>query len=665
MPARDPSSIIDTLPVVHAGGCARYGAGAETCRWKCGSQCAYPTPNVTENETFTDVLCRFVSRRSALRGAAAAAVALVAAPHLGRDASPAAAQSSAPAFTPITLANEDRIIVAEGYGTKVLLRWGDPLFPDAPAFDPHNQSAAAQERQFGYNNDFIGFFPITGAPDRALLAVNHEYTNPELMFPGYSANEPLRVQVEVELAAHGMTIVEIRRSADGSWEPVVDSPFNRRITGTTPMLLTGPAAGSPLLQTSEDSTGTIVAGMLNNCSAGKTPWGTVLTCEENFNQYFGNRHGLDDGDARKALHARYGLTAGASERKWERFYPRFDIAEEPNEAFRFGWTVEIDPYDGSFVPRKRTALGRLKHEAAGFLVGAAGRLAVYMGDDERFDYVYKFVTDRPMNGSGSNRDLLDSGTLYVARFNDDGTGEWIPLVAGQGALTADKGFATQADVLINTRQAADAVGATKMDRPEDIEISPVTKKIYMTMTNNTNRTAEQVDMANPRAMNRHGHIIEAAETGNDPTSTTFTWDMFMLCGPADDDSTYFAGFDRSQVSPISSPDNLIFDRAGNLWIFTDGQPGTIRLNDAVYAVPVEGPERGHLKAFLSVVPGAEAASGTLSDDNEALFVSIQHPGEGMDSTFGSPISAFPDGDFPRPSVVVAWKTSPGPKTIGS
>jgi secreted PhoX family phosphatase len=447
---------------------------------------------------------------------------------------------------------------------------------------------------------------------------------------------------------------------------VLGSSYNRRITATTPIQITGPAAGHPWLQTAADRGGQHVLGTLNNCSAGITPWGTVLTCEENFNQYFANADMLPDSDPRKATHRRYGLPAGASERKWERFDPRFDLAQEPNEPFRFGWTLEVDPYDPTAIPRKRTALGRFKHEAASFLVGSDGRVGIYMGDDERFDYVYKFVTAGRYdpNNRAANRDLLDAGVLYVARFNDDGTGEWLPLVFGQGPLTAANGWQSQADVLIRTRLAADALGATKMDRPEDIEVSPVTKKIYAAMTNNSNRTETQVNKANPRPANRHGHIIEMAEQDDDPAATRFTWSIFMLCGDPADESTYFAGFDKSQVTPISSPDNLIFDAAGNLWIFTDGQPSTIRRNDAVFAVPTEGADRGHLRPFCSGVPGAETASGCFSADGETLFVSIQHPGEG--GSLEQPISRWPDGsNVPRPSVVALWKTAPGEKRIGS
>jgi secreted PhoX family phosphatase len=320
------------------------------------------------------------------------------------------------------------------------------------------------------------------------------------------------------------------------------------------------------------------------------------------------------------------------------------------------------------MPKKRTALGRFKHEAATFIVGPDGRVGVYMGDDERFDYIYKFVTAGRIapGGAAANTDLLDSGTLYAARFNDDGTGEWIALVHGQNGLTEANGFMSQADILIKTRLAGDQVKATQMDRPEDIEFNPVNRRIYVALTNNTRRTPEQVDKANPRANNRDGHIIEMWEEGDDPTSLRFRWDIFMICGlPSSDESTYFAGYDKRQVQPISSPDNLVVDRAGHLWIFTDGQPGTINVNDAVYAVPTAGPERGHLKSFLSAVSGAETASGDLSADNESLFVSIQHPGEG--GTLERPVSRWPDGtNMPRPSIVVAWKAAvSGDKRIGA
>ncbi len=358
------------------------------------------------------------------------------------------------------------------------------------------------------------------------------------------------------------------------------------------------------------------------------------------------------------------MPTGASERRWEAFHDRFNIAKEPNEAFRFGYVVEIDPFNPNAAPKKRTALGRLKHEAATFVTASNGRVVAYTGDDERFDYMYKFVTEGtfdPQRGA-ANGDLLDNGTLYVAKFNGDGTGEWLSLIGGQGALAAW----TQAMVCINTRGAADLVGATKMDRPEDIETNPVNKKVYAVFTNNTQRGTSGrpgTDAPNPRANNRHGHILELTEAKNDPASTTFAWEVFMLCGdPAvAADGTFYAGFDPSQVSPISSPDNITFDQQGNLWIATDGQINTFRRNDGVYVVPTAGAQRGFLRQFLSGIPGGEVASLVLSPDNRTLFASIQHPGEG--STYDSPTSTFPDGGKPRPAVIAVRKGDGG--LIGS
>jgi len=314
------------------------------------------------------------------------------------------------------------------------------------------------------------------------------------------------------------------------------------------------------------------------------------------------------------------------------------------------------------VPRKRTALGRLKHEAAAMTLSKNRLAVVYTGDDERFDYMYKFVSRRRFNRNNreSNFRLLDEGTLYVAKFNDDGTGEWIPMIGGQGALAG----MSQEEVLINTRGAADLIGATRMDRPEDIEVNPVNGKVYGAFTNNTQRgTAGRpgTDAANPRANNRHGHILEITEDRDDAAAETFTWEIFMLCGdPANAaDATFFAGFDASRVSAISSPDNITFDNQGNLWIATDGQAGTLQRNDGIYAVPVEGGDRGFLRQFLSSVVGCETASLKFNPNNDSLFVSIQHPGEG--SRIDNPSSLFPDGTTPpRPSVIAAVRDESGP-----
>ena len=651
-------------------------------------------------ETFQEVLSRNIARRSFLKGALISAPLILAGPGALQRHFAQAAEDSGLRFKPTSLDNQDRVLVAEGYDAQVLIRWGDPVFRDSPSFNPLNQSKLTQEHQFGYNCDYVAYLPLphhrANNPSRALLWVNHEYTNEPIMFSEYDIQSPTQTQVDVALAAHGASVMEIRKNGRDHWEVVAGSPYNRRITGETHMQITGPAAGDDIMKVSYDQTGRLVRGMLNNCGGGTTPWGTVLTCEENFNQYFANRAGLADIDERKANHTRYGvgsnvtgLPIGRSERGWELYHDRFDLTKDPNEPFRFGWVVEVDPYDPRFIPKKRTALGRLKHEAATTVVAPDGRIAIYTGDDERFEYMYKFVTSEkydPRNRA-ANFNLLDEGTLYVAKFNDDGTGQWLPMVHGQGALLAPA-FTSQADVLINTRFAADAVGGTKMDRPEDIETNPVNGKLYCAMTNNTNRgtgTNPPADAANPRTGNRHGHIIELTEHGNDPTSLSFAWEIFLLCGnpatqPVDSpapilnaEATYFGGFDHSQVSPISSPDNIAFDRKGNLWIATDGQPTTFGMNDGIFAVPVEGKERGFLRQFLSGVPGGEVASLDFGAQDHALFVTIQHPGEpgtgpsSSGSTFETPTSVWPDGNTPpRPSVVVATKkTGNGSPVIGS
>ncbi len=659
-------------------------------------------------ETFAEVMARRLSRRGVVKGAVASSAVVVAGVAAAgttgaQEATPAAGANLPVAGTPrvptgddftfsaISLTTGDETLVANGYTVTPLQRWGDPIFPDSPAFDPANQSAAAQAMQAGYNCDWIGFLSLpmgSKATDHGLLVINHEYTYPEVMFPGYMVPNPAfgtplatpvaesaeeipeflpstsQAIVDTEIEAHGLSIIEVLRNAQGVWEVVLNSSYNRRITGTTPMAVTGPAAGADLLKTSEDETGALVIGTLNNCAGGTTPWGTIVTGEENFNQYFANM-GLMPGDSPvRLMHERYGLPEAGSQRQWEVFHPRFDISQEPNEPFRHGWGVEIDPYDPNSAPKKRTALGRNKHEGHTSFISPNGRVAIYSGDDERFDYAYKFVTAGSYNPDdrAANMDLLDEGTLYVAKFNDDGSGEWIPMIHGEGGLTAENGFASQADILINTRGAGDRLGATKMDRPEDFETDPVNKKVYLVLTNNVVRGTEAgapVDEANPRPENRYGHIIELTETGDDAAATTFAWDIFMLCGRPEDESTYFSGFPKEMVSAIANPDNIVFDSEGNLWISTDGQPGTLEANDGLYAVPVSGPDRGYVRQFFSGVTGGEVSGPEFTPDDGALFASIQHPGEG--GTYENQISHWPDGGDapPRPTVVVIQATTPG------
>ncbi|MPZ16349.1 MAG: DUF839 domain-containing protein [Luteitalea sp.] len=645
-------------------------------------------PLLRLGETFEEVMARRVGRRSFIKGAAAAAPLLVVAPTALAEPSGADTAtrplggSNGLTFKTIPLQSGEQVVVPPGYRAAVVARWGDPLHDGVPTFDPLGQTPIQQAQQVGYNCDFLMFFPLppehrgrrgrfgVGWRRRGLLTVNHEYTNPELMFEGYNPESPLEEQVNIELMAHGLSVLEVIESRETGWEVRRGSPFNRRITAATPILLGGPVAGDAMVKTSGDPNGRLAFGTLNNCGGGITPWQTLLTAEENFNQYFANNNALPESDPRRAFHERYGIPGDASARRWELFHDRFDVSKEPNEPFRFGYIVEIDPFDPHSFPTKRTALGRMKHEAATVALSRSRRAVVYSGDDERFEHIYKFVSAKPVSHvRGHNRDLLDEGILYAAKFNDDGTGAWIPLIAGQGAL-ADW---TQAEVCINTREAALVSGATRMDRPEDGETNPRSGKVYFALTNNTARTTPSgdagEDAANPRQPNPHGHILEITEQDDDHAATSFTWEVFILCGDPDEpaDGTYFAGFDQSNVSAISSPDNITFDRRGNLWIATDGQASTFGANDGIYAVPTDGRGRGFLRQFLSGVMGAEVASLVLAPDQRTLFVSIQHPGEG--STLSDPTgpsTRWPDfgAGPPRPSVVAVWRERP-PFHIGA
>ncbi len=496
--------------------------------------------NPTDSLPMTEIVMTRLSRRSLLRGATAVAT-LASLPAL-LSARTLAAGANGPAFEELAKGVDERHHVARGYAADPLIRWGDPILADAPEFDPFKQTADAQEHQFGYNCDFTAFLPLPrGANDsgRGVLVVNHEYTNPELMFPdvaGDGMSERITMdQAEIELAAHGISVLEVRRSSDGSWKALRDGKLNRRITlRSTEIAVSGPAAGHERLKTSADPTGRKVLGTLNNCAGGVTPWGTVLSAEENFHQYFS---GDPAGTAEAGNHKRMGIENAPEYSWWGKYFDRFDVSKEPNEPNRFGWMVEVDPFDPLSVPVKRTALGRFKHEGATAIVNKDDRVVVYSGDDQRFEYVYRFVSAGRFepNEPNSGRDLLDDGILSVARFDEDGTMTWLPLIYGQGPLTEANGFESQADVLIETRRAADLLGATPMDRPEDIEPNPVTGTVFAVFTNNTKRKADQVDAVNPRPENRFGHIIELIPPGGkgvdaDHSAQTFRWEMFILAG---------------------------------------------------------------------------------------------------------------------------------------
>lgn len=637
--------------------------------------------NASANPTIGDIIAERFSRRGLMKGALGVAaiaattgmVAVTRARAEGQVTSPASRFS----FEELEAKVEQDHAVASGYDADVLIRWGDAVLPGAPAFDPAAQSADAQRKQFGYNNDFLGYFPMPGAANpsaHGLLVVNHEYTSEELMFPGVGRQDTKSASfakmtpelVAIEAAAHGGSVIEIRRD-NGKWSVVPNSKYARRIDATTPMQISGPAAGHPRLQTRDDPSGRRVLGMMNNCAGGVTPWGTWLTCEENFHGYFWGK--LDEQQAEARNHKRYGVPGNWM--AWGKYTDRFDLAKEPTEPNRFGWIVEIDPFDPTSTPKKRTALGRCKHEGAAGIINKDGRYVVYTGDDERFDYVYRFVTEARVDLANpkANADILDTGTLSVARYDADGNVTWLPLVFGLAPLTAENGFNSQADVLIETRRAADLLGATKMDRPEDVEANPKTNKVYVVLTNNTRRKAEQIDTANPRADNRFGHLIEMIPPDGDHAAKTFRWEILVRCGDpsiADVGATFSS--DTTRNGWFGMPDNIAFDADGRLWVATDGNAGAVTGRaDGIWGVETEGPARGTSRHFYRVPVGAEMCGPCFTPDGETLFVAVQHPGEADDdtgpaATFENPSTRWPDfkPDMPpRPSVVAITRKGGG------
>ena len=668
---------------------------AVTCALKCDNACTGEVCNTSSNSYFRDIASATMSRRAALGFGAAGALAVAFGSAL---ASPESAVAGGPGLSPAAKngygasklkftaiapvdAAVDAFTVPEGFTWQPVIRWGDPIFNDAPDFDLGNQTAAAQARQFGYNNDYTDILEIPGSKGRrAVLFANHEYTNETIMFP---ASMPAADVRKVGAAAHGLTVVELeRKNKNAPWCYVKGAGLNRRYLNDTAYELTGPVAGSPLVRTAADPSGRRILGTLGNCAGGTTPWGTILSGEENFNGYF-----VAPGTSAKDK--RYGLTNKPTARQWELDDPRFDTRnpDSANEANRFGWIVEVDPFDPTSTPKKHSSLGRFKHEGANVIVAESGHVVAYMGDDERFDYLYKFVSkDKYREGDRKhNMTLLSAGDLYVARFTGsspaleitgtgtvpadggfDGTGEWLPLVVG--GVSKVPGMSVE-EVLVYTRVAADKVGPTKMDRCEDVEPSLHTGKVYVACTNNSDRGKigkEGATEVNPRNANRDGHIVEITETG-DQTSTAFTWNLLMVCGdPSSGDVTYFSGFPVDQVSPISCPDNLAFDSVGNLWISTDGAPSGIGKADGLFKVTLDGAERGRVEQFLAVPRDGETCGPIIRDEERTVFVSVQHPGE--DGTFDAQLSFFPDyvpagttpargqARAPRPSVVQVFRT---------
>ena len=610
-------------------------------------------------------------RRVVLRGGLAGAMAGMFAPWLAGCATEAGAGPLL-GFKSVPVSTADGVTVPVGYTAMPLAPWGEAvgITGNMPAFraDASN-SAAEQQAQMGMHHDGIHFFPLDGSR-RGLLVMNHEYTDDGLLHPGgmqpWTAEKVAKAQ-----AAHGVSVIEVEWTG-GAWQMVRPSKHARRFTATTPFAIGGPAAGHALLKTSADPAGRTVLGTLNNCASGMTPWGTYLSGEENFAFYF------DGGDAMDAHQQRWGLRKAGFFR-WAEFDERFNAVKHPNEFNRFGWVVEIDPMDPTGLPVKRTALGRAAHEGAWVAVSADGRAVVYSGEDARFEYIYKFVSrDRIAPAGGgqtqaqANRELLDHGTLYVARFDADGNGRWLPLVHGQGLLTAANGFADQGEVLVKTRQASDLLGATKMDRPEWLAIDQKNGEVFCTLTNNSDRGAAgkpAADAANPRANNVMGQIIRWKEIdGFD--GMAMRWSHLLLAGDPANERAEARGNIKGDL--FACPDGLTLDARGVLWVQTDmhatqmnkGELARIGNNQMLACDPATS----EVRRFLTGPVNCEITGVALTPDGRTMFINVQHPGETpsdrSDPADPGKYSTWPDGrGRPRSATVVIRKVDGG--VIGS
>jgi len=609
-----------------------------------------------ETSDFDEVVEEAISRRGLLGGLVAFGTASFL---LGSSAlTPAHAKGGSRfGFDAVAAGTDDTIVVPKGFSWHAVVHWGDPLWSTGPEFDEATRgNGASQALAFGDNNDGMAFFD---AGDKAVMAVNNEYTNRSIM---YGARETKLPETEDDVlkgkAAHGVSVFEVRQAGDGKWRVVKDSPFNRRITADTEMELTGPAAGHDLLKTAADLTGKRSLGTWNNCGNGRTPWGTYLTCEENFNGYFS----ASDPDYKVTPEqSRYGIRTKDWGYGWGAYDERFDVSKHPNEAHRAGYVVEIDPLDPKSTPTKRTALGRFKHENAEVVIAGDGRIVVYMGDDERGEYLYRFVSDGTYAVGGDASELLDKGTLYAAKFHSDGSGKWL-------ALTPETtGMGDQAEICVFTRMAASAVKATTMDRPEWVAAHPMKAEVYCALTNNKNRgkkpnaggDAAPVGGPNPREANKYGQIVRWRPADGDHAADFFTWDLYVLAGnPAvHEEGDLRAGSANVNAGNFfNAPDGLGFDSSGMLWIQTDGSYS----NEGDFAgmgnnqMLVGDPVTGEIRRFLVGPRECEVTGITFAADRRTLFVGIQHPGEKGDSH-------FPDGgdSVPRSCVVAITRDDGG------
>lgn len=675
-----------------------------------------PQVNYSLNPTFASVLQARLARRDLLKGSlGAAALGFMGVGLAGcnsgsssrnrnDDDTPVNPPAALLGFAAIPTSESDDIIVPEGYSYQVLIPWGTPIAGSFPSFSINN-SGDDQAVQIGMHHDGMHFFPIEGdepfegSSEDGLLVLNHEYVEPRYMHASHLGqslssgavlvNDGVRATDEVlkEMNAHGISIVRIRKGVNNEWSVQPDS-LNRRITALTPMEIQGPVRGSSFVRTLYSPNGTMTRGTLNNCAHGVTPWNTYMFSEENWAGYF--RNGGDN----PREHSRYGVNSsptGTGRYAWELAesgedqYIRFDASikgadateDYRNEPNCFGWMCEVDPFDPTSVPKKRTALGRFAHEGVVFAPAVEGKPVVcYSGDDSTFQFIYKFVSAENYNRNTASGALLDTGTLYVARFNEDGSGEWLPLVYGQNGLTNANGFTSQADVLVNTRLAATTVGATPMDRPEWGAVDPNNGDVYFTLTNNSARTEDQATGANPRAINRHGHIIRWAEADGEHASNSFEWDIFLFAGDGGESGQdNLTGRDLNgdvlgEEAYMSSPDGLWIDKDSRVWIQTDiGEsaqnvgPYEIMGNNCMFAA---NPETGEIRRFLTGPIGQEITGVITTPDQRTMFINVQHPGATAtpaEWAAGETRSTWPDHIPslypPRSATVVIWKDDGG------
>jgi secreted PhoX family phosphatase len=601
-----------------------------------------------DNNGFDAVVERAVSRRGFLGGALAfGSGAAVFGTGLFSSTTAAKADGHMKfAFKPIDIATDDLIHVPEGYETNVLVRWGDALWSEAKDAYSHENGVSVEmsDKVFGENTDGMELYEVDG---KTLITVNSEYVNPKINLPADADGMP-RTADEVEMLKNlqGVTVMEVT-PADTGYKVVVDSKYNRRITHETEMTLAGPLAGSDLVKTNADPKGMTVKGTMNNCGSGKTLWNTYLTCEENFNGYFGTtaEHETMPGEAR------YGI-GGEGRYAYEKFDPRFDLSKEPNEPNRHGFVTEINPADPTSTPIKRTALGRFKHENAEMVHAKDGRVVVYLGDDERGEFLYKYVSTNTWAEGASPEGLLDDGVLYAAKFNDDQSGEWLALTPETTGMTAD-------EILCFTRMAASAVHATTMDRPEWVAANPLKVEAYCALTNNKNRGVSPnaggddtaTNAANPRETNNYGQIVRWTPANENHADASFTWDLYVMAGNPDVYDNAYAGSDNINAGNMfNSPDGMAFSSDGMLWIQTDGD----YKNEGEFEgmgnnqMLVGDPETGEIARFMTVPYGAEVTGLCWSADKKIGFVGVQHPA-----------GTWPDmgaGNKPRSSVVAFWRT---------